>query len=404
MADVSTDLDPAALDGELEQRRNRFAEAMEEEGVDLVLASDTSAWMEYRTGIPRLQGRRLEEEENSANLCAFQPGEVPRFRVLHSNWRLEIETILAERGYPTVDDALDPVDAVRMLVSGEPRRIWVDNDLLFHVAELIRRAFPTAELTSFSRDAWRVRQRKSPYEVARLLAAAEVSERVLFEVAGSLPPRFTRWDLLEECRHRFTAANCPPPAMRSNAYVLLSDGYYEWGRPMELAPSDTIEAPALITIDGGARVDGYYGDIARTLVLGEPPDDWYRSYDVSYEAHRAAVETIAPGARADAAYAAASDVTAREGLSAAHWFPAGHAIGLAIHEPPRLGPWPDDRPDPPVFEAGMTICVEVGLFRRPGIPTPSNVGGMVEDLVLVTDSGAEQLTHAPRTPMPIGGA
>jgi Xaa-Pro dipeptidase len=69
-----------------------------------------------------------------------------------------------------------------------------------------------------------------------------------------------------------------------------------------------------------------------------------------------------------------------------HWFRhrTGHCIGLDVHERPFIS-----SEDATVLEAGMTFTVEPSVFR------PGYVGVRVEDIVVVTDSGAEKLNTYP---------
>jgi Xaa-Pro aminopeptidase len=384
-----------SLLAEIEQRRDLMSAAMESAHVDLALSTQSSAWMEYLTGVPRLQGRASEIEE--PNLCALTPGEVPRFRLVHSNWKLESEARLAELGYPVVEQD-DSVRAIRRLANKQPEAIWIDGDLPFAAAERVRAAFPSAVLQPFGDPAWAVRRRKSSYEIERLRTAAERTERVWHELAESLPARFTRWELLEEARARLTAAGSGLPAVPPNVYVLARNDCYEWGRPAGLAAQDEIEAPALLSIDGGIRLDGYCGDIGRTLALGEPPTEWHRSYDVAHEAQAAAIAALSVGAPVGAADAAARTVVEQAGLGPAFWIPSGHGIGLDVHEEPHV-----EAGEPTALTDGMVLSIEIGLWRRTGAGVIGDYCGFVEDLVVGVNDHLVRCTYSPATPIPIPG-
>jgi len=82
---------------------------------------------------------------------------------------------------------------------------------------------------------------------------------------------------------------------------------------------------------------------------------------------------------------AARGVLRKAGLAEAFSHSTGHALGLEIHEPPRIGAGQTIR-----LQAGMVITIE------PGIYLPERFGIRIEDMVAVTRSGGQVLTPAPK--------
>ena len=80
--------------------------------------------------------------------------------------------------------------------------------------------------------------------------------------------------------------------------------------------------------------------------------------------------------------AAAREIIDAAGLGEAFGHGLGHGVGLQIHEAPTLRPESTD-----VLEPGNVVSVE------PGIYLPGEGGVRIEDLVLVTEDGAERLTQ-----------
>jgi Xaa-Pro aminopeptidase len=105
-------------------------------------------------------------------------------------------------------------------------------------------------------------------------------------------------------------------------------------------------------------------------------------YALCLEAQLAGLATAAPGVHGRDADAAARDLIAAAGLGEAFGHGLGHGVGIQIHEAPTLRPESQD-----VLEPGNVVSVEPGIYL-PG------VGGVrIEDLVLVTEDGAERLTQ-----------
>jgi Xaa-Pro aminopeptidase len=130
---------------------------------------------------------------------------------------------------------------------------------------------------------------------------------------------------------------------------------------------------------------GYYSELARMRFLGTPTDQQREIYEVTYEAHEAAIDAIEPGATGTAVYEASADVF--ESYGHGEWLTdgnIGHGIGTVAHEPPHVGPTEDV-----TLEENMIVMIEPGYFR-PGV-----AGVRFEDMVLVTDDGNEVLSRTP---------
>ena len=154
-----------------------------------------------------------------------------------------------------------------------------------------------------------------------------------------------------------------------------------------LSPGD------MVVLDFGGVYDGYCVDLSRTASVGPPGGEAVRLHAAVLAAQTAAIAAVRPGAQASAVDEAARGVLRERGLAEAFQHGTGHGLGLEVHEAPRIAP--AARLQGPgadvVLEAGMVITIE------PGVYIPGAGGVRVEDDVLVTASGSELLTDAPRT-------
>lgn len=143
----------------------------------------------------------------------------------------------------------------------------------------------------------------------------------------------------------------------------------------------------VLLIDIGAKVDGYCSDMTRTFLGPRAPRELVDAHAAVVRALEAGCAAVRAGTRAVDVDRAARDVLEAEGLGDRFVHSTGHAVGLDIHEAPSLSTSSDE-----VLEAGMVVTVEPGVYL-PGI------GGVrVEDLLVVTDDGAENLTTLRRGP------
>jgi Xaa-Pro aminopeptidase len=150
--------------------------------------------------------------------------------------------------------------------------------------------------------------------------------------------------------------------------------------------------PIIVDIFPRSKSSRYHADMTRTFVRGEPDETVREWYDHTAEAKRAALDAVAPGVTGEAVHDAAcavyedaglptlrSDETAETGFIHS----TGHGVGLDVHELPTLGPGGG------TLQPGHVVTVEPGLYDP-------EVGGVrIEDIVVVTDEGHENLTEYP---------
>jgi Xaa-Pro aminopeptidase len=157
-------------------------------------------------------------------------------------------------------------------------------------------------------------------------------------------------------------------------------------------PDDSIvETRMLVTVDWGARLDGYCSDCTRTLSTGEIPAKLREIYDICLEAQLASVDGIRPGMTGVEADGIGRKVIADAGYGDEFGHGLGHGVGVAIHEAPRLSPESSD-----TLEVGNVITIE------PGIYLPGLGGVRIEDLAVVRDGGVELLTSFPKDLIVVG--
>jgi Xaa-Pro aminopeptidase len=141
----------------------------------------------------------------------------------------------------------------------------------------------------------------------------------------------------------------------------------------------------LVVFDMGAQLDGYCSDGTRTFATGEPDPEARAVYEVVREAQAAALEAIRAGVKGEAVDGAARKLIDDAGHGEHFGHALGHGVGLEVHEGPRLAQRSDD-----VLSPGEVVTVE------PGIYLPGKLGVRIEDLVVVTEDGLENLSALPK--------
>lgn len=145
------------------------------------------------------------------------------------------------------------------------------------------------------------------------------------------------------------------------------------------------------------RYTRYWGDLTRTVVVGDPDPRVRAMWDAVKDAQQQALDMVAPGTDAHDIHVRCCEVFRERGYgsltppyneissNARFIHGTGHGVGLEIHEFPRVG-------DPKVvLEEGDVITIEPGLYD------PAVGGIRIEDLVVVTADGYRNLTDYPKS-------
>jgi len=177
----------------------------------------------------------------------------------------------------------------------------------------------------------------------------------------------------------------------ADEFIVAHGGQAAAGHDMGSGPIAPGEA-VVIDLFPRDRETGCYADMTRTFVVGDVPQELLDYHKHVYDALQRSLEAVKPGAEGSAVYRLVCDVFHDAGyptqlskqpgevLSSGFFHGLGHGVGLEVHEPPWLSR------DPSRLIAGDVITLEPGLYRE-------GFGGVrLEDLVLVTEDGAENLT------------
>ena len=222
---------------------------------------------------------------------------------------------------------------------------------------------------------------KDADELARVRAAVAIADRAMEALFGELRPGMTEaeaaWFL--EARMRTDGAEGmafePGVAAGPNSAI-----------PHHKPGDRAIRAGEPIWIDIGAKADGYCSDVTRTVLLGQPDDQYRRLWDEVLAAQRRALDFVRAGRTGKECDAVARDYLTSVGLGEAFGHGLGHGVGLEIHEEPRLSRFAEQER----LQPGMLVTIEPGAYIE-------GWGGVRhEELTVVREGGLEVLTEARR--------
>ena len=236
----------------------------------------------------------------------------------------------------------------------------------------------------------RAAQRANEAAMARaedLITGATVEDGVLQHDGGALTSETVRREIEMELLRRDCALDETIVACGADA----ADPHDRGSGPLEA------DEAVIVDIFPKDKATHYHADMTRTFVNGEPSDTIREWYDLTADAQDAAFDAIEPGATGADVHDAVCDVyedagipTLRSDESTETGFihSTGHGVGLDVHEQPNVSP------NGAELEPGHVITVEPGLYDP-------EVGGVrIEDLVVVTEDGFENLTDYERRLVP----
>ena len=248
---------------------------------------------------------------------------------------------------------------------------------------------PGARLVDGSDAVWSVRSVKSEAEIGRLRKAAEISARGVKAGFDQLRAGMTEKQVADV----MTSAMCAGGASEQRFNALYAGPRAMWADGM---PTDyAIQPGDLVQFDGGCVYEGYWCDFKRMAAVGEPRAEQRRHFDLAREGLEAAIDMVKPGVEMAALLHVAFAVNNRAGYLPfsewclqSGWSAIGHGLGLDLHEQPGLS-----AKNTALLEENMVLCVEPFVTLDGVYPfweAEEKFG--LEDVVLVTASGAEVLT------------
>lgn len=359
-------------------RRAKLDEALDAAGIDLLFLPASQTDLEYFTGLGRgvPSFGSIGYTNHWISGAFFAPGKDPLFVLTRHHQEFHLpggvtgEIITAtetDDGDEVFRRALDAFSAPgeRIAVSG---RTWSETTL--H----LRAWRPQADLLVADDILNRIRRIKDSQEIELMTRAALLVDQVMDAVSPHVVPGMTEVELASEIDLRIKQLGSPTSSFDTAVWAM--------GPGVDRDANERLSTRALsggtgVNFDFGAVVDGYCSDFGRTVHIGEPNDEYEKVYEVVMASQEAGRRAAVPGATGGDVHRATRAVIVEAGYG--EWFRhrTGHCIGMDVHELPYIS----DEDETPL-EPGMMFTIEPSVFF------PGRVGVRVEDVFLLTESGA----------------
>ncbi|HVF09714.1 MAG TPA: aminopeptidase P family protein [Abditibacteriaceae bacterium] len=280
-------------------------------------------------------------------------------------------TVIADRGlWKAAAKLLKKEKVARVAFEAEHTSVAT----LEEITKLLKPATPVAT----QRTVEKLRLHKDAEEIALTRRAVAVIDHCFDHICGVMKPGMTECEVSDELSSAMRARGASGPSFTT----IVASGLRS-ALPHGVASDKVLQSGDLVTIDMGAIVDGYCSDMTRTVCLGKPQRRQQEIYEIVWRAQSEAAAALRPGLGCKAADALARKAIEEAGYGQYFGHGLGHGVGLNIHEPPRLSKWGKGK-----LEPGMLVTCEPGIYLE-------GWGGVrIEDMLLITATGAEVLTRA----------
>ncbi|MBP5245782.1 MAG: aminopeptidase P family protein [Clostridia bacterium] len=269
-------------------------------------------------------------------------------------------------------------------IAGDGKRILYEEDFLtVNGFEKIREKLSKYDLVPGASALFeKMRAQKDENEIKNIKKAQKITDKAFEYIVNFISDNLGRDELTEER----VALEIEYFMRKNGASGIAFDTIAVSGKKTAMphgAPDGTKIKKGFLTLDFGAKYNGYCSDMTRTLCIGKPTGKMKDVYDTVLCAQSSALEYISAGKTGKQIDAVARNYIAKRGYDGTFGHALGHSLGLEIHEKPTFSPsCPEKIPENAV------------LSVEPGIYIPGGFGVRIEDIVRVTQKGCENLTQS----------
>ena len=217
---------------------------------------------------------------------------------------------------------------------------------------------------------------KNAEELENLRVAASIADKAFNEVIKFIKPGMKEAEIKEFLFATMIKNGGSKPWALVATGPNSSYGHY-------MGSDRVIESQDVVLLDLGCLYNDMCSDMSRMVFVGGISDEYRKIYEICRKATEAAQAAAFEGAFIPDVDKAAREIIDNAGYKEYFIYPVGHGIGYMGHEAPDI-----KASNPRKLEKGMCFSIE------PGINIPGKIGMRIENIVAITDKGAEVLNKA----------
>ena len=219
---------------------------------------------------------------------------------------------------------------------------------------------------------------KTSEEIQKIKNAQALTDATFDHILGFLRSGLTESEVAAEIDHYMRLNGAQGSAFKTIC-VSGKKSSLPHGEPENVVLTEN----SFLTMDFGARLDGYCADMTRTVVLGKSKDEMISVYNVVLSAQSKALAVIREGIKGSEVDKAARDVITEAGYGECFGHSTRHGLGIEVHEAPSYSPRYD-----------KTIPLNAVLSIEPGIYIEGKFGVRIEDIAVVKENCFLNLTNS----------
>lgn len=301
-------------------------------------------------------------------------------RIFMTDARYTLIAKKAVSGFDIIETRTPLVVLKDILKEDKVKILGFDNQVSFAYYQALQMALTDVTLVpqvNFIEDQ---RMIKDALEIEMIRKACAISDKAFLDVLDFIKPGETT---------EIQVANFLDFQMREYgasgvSFETIAASGYRSSMPHGRASDKVIGNGESLTLDFGCYYNHYVSDMTRTIHIGDVTDQEREIYDVVLRANKALIDQAKEGVTYREFDQIPRRVINDAGYGEQFTHGIGHGIGLDIHEFPYFG-----KSDEPI-KAGMVLTDE------PGVYIDGKYGVRIEDDLVITESGCEVLTLAPK--------
>ena len=260
---------------------------------------------------------------------------------------------------------------------GDAKKVGWDSDVPYQTYKLLYNNFGErlVDIQSIISEA---RMIKSQREIDNIIKAQSITDLAFSEVLKDLKEGVSEIEIAAKIEYIFL----------KNGAEIAFDSIVAFGEngasPHAHRTNRKLKSGDFVTMDIGAKWNGYCSDMTRTVGFGALSQEQIDVYNIVLNAQQTAENSIRAGMSGHDADKISRDIISNAGYGEYFTHSLGHSVGVDIHEEIRLSPTAKDA----IIKNNMVMTVE------PGIYIPNKFGIRIEDTVLIKDNIANNLAKS----------